>query len=106
MIHAPGCRAGMCAAADPRRKQPQPSHVLQALLWNLAAPACNMSSVRKALMAAHDSAFVEFPKFRRLVEILEKMVKSKATFHGIVFVRRRQGVHAVVQHVEQASTPS
>lgn len=46
-------------------------------------------------MAAHDSAFVEFPKFRSLVEILESMIHSKASFHGIVFVRRRQGVHAL-----------
>lgn len=85
----------MSAAPDLDHKPSKPSHVLQALLWDLAAAACNMSSVCKALAAAHDSTLVEFPKFIRLVGILESMIQRKATFHGIVFVRRRQGVHAV-----------
>ena len=89
------CRSHRDVAATVKSKQAQASDVLQALLWDLAAPVCSMSRVSKALMAAHDSAVVAFPKFRSLVEILESMIHSKESFHGIVFVRRRQGVHAI-----------
>lgn len=76
-------------------KQPQPSTVLQALLWDLATSVCNMPRVSKALAAARDSACVHFPKFRSLVDILSSMIHSKESLHGIVFVRRRQGVHVI-----------
>ena len=88
------CRSHRDVAATVKNKQTQASDVLQALLWDLAAPVCSMSRVSKALMAAHNSAVVDFPKFRSLVEILGSMI-SQESFHGIVFVRRRQGVHAV-----------
>lgn len=75
--------------------QTQANDVLQALLWDLAAPVFSMPRVSKALVAAHNSSLVDFPKFQSLVKILKMMIHSKETFHGIVFVRRRQGVHAI-----------
>ena len=87
------CRSYRDVTASVEGKQP--SNVLQALLWDLAALVCSMSRVSKALVAVHDSAFVDFPKFRSLVQILNSTIRSKETFHGIVFVRRRQGVHAI-----------
>ena len=88
------CRSYRDVAADVEDKQ-QPSNVLQALLWDLATSVCNIPRVSKALAAAHDSACVHFPKFRSLVDILSSMIHSKETFHGIVVVRRRQGVHVI-----------
>ena len=65
------------------------------LQWDLAATACSMPRACMALGAAHDAALVDFPKFKKLVDILQSMVQSKPAFHGIVFVRQRQGVHAI-----------
>lgn len=98
------CRSYRDVAGCVDSKQTQATDVLQALLWDLAARVCNMSRVSKALMAAHDPSLVDFPKFRSLVKILESMIHSKKTFHGIVFVRRRQGVHAIANMLSKESS--
>ena len=98
------CRSYRDVAACVGSEQTQAADVLQALLWDVAARVCNMSRVSKALMAAHDSALVDFPKFRSLVKVLKSRIDSKESFHGIVFVRRRQGVHAVANMLSKDSS--
>lgn len=88
-------RAGIVATHNVDRNQSEPSSVLAALLWHLAEGVCFKPRICTVLKAAHDATFVGFPKFQQLVGILESMIQSKTAFHGIVFVRQRQGVHAV-----------
>ena len=89
------CRSGSTAAAGANCNQTQPDNVLTALQWDLAATACRIPKVCIALRAAYNAALIEFPRITKLLDILQNMVHSNPTFHGIVFVRQRQGVFAV-----------
>ncbi len=84
-----------CAIVTAQGGVDQPRDVVTALLWDLSVNACDLPRVCVALKAMQSSLHVGFPKFKALVKILQDMVSSKDTFHGIVFVRQRQGVHAV-----------
>ncbi len=80
----------------------EPSDVITALIWDLAESVCSLPLVSASLQAAHNSLHVGFPKFKALVSALQDMVSSKSTFHGIVFVRQQQGVHAVTSMLRNA----
>ena len=84
-----------CAADHPNQNPDQPGDVVTALVWDLAGQVCSVPLGLAALQAAHSSLQVGFPKFKALLDILQDMVATKASFHGIVFVRQRRGVHAV-----------
>lgn len=84
-----------CALVTAQGGVDKPRDVVTALLWDLSESACDLPRVCIALRAVQSSLYVGFPKFKALVKVLQDMVSSKDTFHGIVFVRQRQGVHAV-----------
>ncbi|DBA88745.1 TPA: hypothetical protein ACH3X1_004164 [Trebouxia sp. C0004] len=85
-----------CAVAAAQGEVNEPKDVVvTALLWDLSVSACDLTRVNIVLKAVQSSLYVGFPKFKALVKVLQDMVSSKDTFHGIVFVRQRQGVHAV-----------
>jgi len=84
-----------CALVTAQGGVDKPRDVVTALLWDLSESACDLPRVCIALRVVQSSLYVGFPKFKALVKVLQDMVSSKDTFHGIVFVRQRQGVHAV-----------
>lgn len=86
-----------CAVATVQegRGVDEPRDVVTALLWDLSKTACDLARVCIALKAVQSSLYVGFPKFKALVKVLQDVVSSKDTFHGIVFVRQRRGVHDV-----------
>ena len=73
------------------------------LLTDLANSVCHLPSAMSALEVGTGSASVNFPKFQRLVEILAKKKTEKAAWHGIVFVKTRQGVRALTAMLRKAS---
>ena len=83
------------SASTTERDSSEPRDVLAALSWDLASSVCQWPAVSLALKAGQDSSHVGFPKFQALSRIIEDMGSKKDRFHGIVFVRQRQGVHAV-----------
>lgn len=72
-----------------------PSNLVTVLLWDLAERVCTPSRACLALKAVKTSLVVGFPRFKALVKLLQDMVSSREAFHGIVFVKRRQGVQIV-----------
>lgn len=84
-----------CAIFTAQGGVDEPRDVVTALLWDLSESVCDPTRVCIALKAMQSSLYVCFPKFKALVKLLQDMISSKDTFHGIVFVRQRQGVQAV-----------
>ena len=63
------------------------------LLTDLADSICHLPLALQALKIGASTAEVNFPKFQKLVQFLEHMKEEKSLWHGIVFVKKRQGVH-------------
>lgn len=72
------------------------------LLTDLAKSVCQLPLVLQALKSGVSSAEVNFPKFQKLVEFLSGMREEKTAWHGIVFVKKRQGVHELTSMLRKA----
>ncbi len=72
-------------------------HALSAnLLADLAETTCQLPLALQALKIGSGSAEIGYPKFQKLIGFLKGIIQEKSAWHGIVFVKTRQGVHELV----------
>lgn len=72
------------------------------LLTDLAKSVCQLPLVLQALKSGMSSAEINFPKFQKLVGFLTGMKEEKTAWHGMVFVKKRQGVHELTSMLRKA----
>ena len=75
---------------------------VEALLQALTAQVCHLHLVLEALPTSLGQSMPAFPKFQKLVQFLVELKASKAAFHGMVFVKERQGVFELVKMLQSA----
>ena len=73
------------------------------LVAELAATCCQLPQVLTALQAGIDGTTVSFPKAQKLVEFLTQMKAKKSSWHGMVFVKTRAGVHALSELLQRTA---
>ncbi len=81
----------------------------QTLIQDLSEKVSHLQLALDALAVAQAGANISFPKFKELAAILTEMQGKKSAWHGIVFVKERQSVHAIVsmlRNVPQLATVS
>ncbi|KAA6429036.1 MAG: retinoic acid inducible I [Trebouxia sp. A1-2] len=81
----------------------------QALIQDLSEKVSHLQLALDALAVTQAGTNISFPKFRELVTVLTEMQGKKSAWHGIVFVKERQSVHAIVsmlRNVPQMATIS
>ena len=81
----------------------------RALIQDLSEKVSHLQLALDALAVTHAGANISFPKFEELVTVLTEMQGKKSAWHGIVFVKERQSVHAIVamlRNVPQMATIS
>lgn len=66
------------------------------LLADLAETTCQLPLALQALKVASSSAEIGFPKFQKLIGFLKGMIQEKNAWHGMIFVKTRQGVHELI----------
>ena len=93
----------VAAAAAPSDQQTDTApntavwHALSAnLLADLAETTCQLPLALQALKIGSGSAEIGFPKFQKLIGFLKGMIQEKSAWHGMIFVKTRQGVHELV----------
>jgi len=81
----------------------------RALIQDLSEKVSHLQLALDALAVTQAGANISFPKFKELVTVLTEMQGKKNAWHGIVFVKERQSVHAIVsmlRNVPQMATIS
>jgi hypothetical protein len=93
----------VAAAAAPSDQQTDTApntavwHALSAnLLADLAETTCQLPLALQATKIGSGSAEIGFPKFQKLIGFLKGMIQEKSAWHGMIFVKTRQGVHELV----------
>ncbi|DBB05724.1 TPA: hypothetical protein ACH3X1_012325 [Trebouxia sp. C0004] len=101
-------------AAEPRVSKALVSELAaaslsRALIQDLSEKVSHLQLALDALAVTQAGANISFPKFKELVTVLTEMQGQKSAWHGIVFVKERQSVHAIVsmlRNVPQMATIS
>lgn len=72
----------------------------QALMQDLASSIYKLQRSLDAMAAAQSGAS-GFPKFQELLTVLTEMQDKKNAWHGIIFVKDRQSVHAIAAMLQE-----
>ena len=75
----------------------------QALMQDLASKVYKLQRSLDAVAGTQSGASSKFPKFQELVTVLTEMKDRKNAWHGIIFVKDRQSVHAIAAMLQEVS---
>lgn len=106
---APPLHAAKSRVITPLISETAAASLSQVLIQALSQKVAHLQLALDALAVAQAGANIRFPKFRELVAILTQRQEKKSAWHGIIFVKERQSVHAIVallRNVPQLATVS